>query len=594
MEKHFRIMAAASALMLAVCFCATAASAGISGDANNDGRLDYSDAAMLRDALLGKGSVSAEADADQNHSIDARDLSVVKQNILNPKQPEQPQQPETPSGIQDLGTEPKLPATMYSNFRAGDAGDFFASDGWTNGSVFDNWWYERNTGIKDGYMYLTIDQDWDGHRNDADKRNYSGGEYRTNEFYHYGYYECSMQAIKNDGVVSSFFTYTGPSDVVNGQKNPWDEIDIEILGKDTTKMQINYYRNSQGGHERMIDLGFDASEAFHTYGFDWQPNKVTWYVDGKEVGSMEGDMPKTPSKIMMNAWPGVGYRDAQNNTVEWLKVYDGKTPLTARYQWVTFTKSGDSQQPDNPQQPDQPQQPDNPQPSSGMNANATMVSNFSAGQAGDFFASDGWTNGSVFDCWWYKRNAEIKNNLLELRIDQDWAGHRNDSDKRNYSGGEFRSNQFYHYGYYETSMKAIKNDGVVSSFFTYTGPSDNNPWDEIDIEILGKDTTKVQLNYYRNGQGGHETMIDLGFDSSQDFHRYGFDWQQDHITWYVDGKAVHTMWGDVPKTPSKIMMNAWPGVGYRDAQNNTVEWLNNFDGHTPLTAYYQWVTYNKQ
>ncbi|MBQ5338240.1 MAG: glycoside hydrolase family 16 protein [Oscillospiraceae bacterium] len=234
-----------------------------------------------------------------------------------------------------------------------------------------------------------------------------------------------------------------------------------------------------------------------------------------------------------------------------------------------------------------------------MNANATMVSNFSAGQAGDFIASDGWTNGSVFDCWWYKRNTSIGNGYLALTIDQDWDGHRNDSDKRNYSGGEFRTNNFYHYGYYETSMKAIKNDGVVSSFFTYTGPSDvvngqENPWDEIDIEILGKDTTKVQLNYYRNGRGGHEKMIDLGFDSSQDFHRYGFDWQPGKITWYVDGKEVYSMSGDVPVTPSKIMMNVWPGVGYRGPDADTVDWLKNFNGKTPLTAYYQWVTYNKQ
>ncbi|MBR4627076.1 MAG: family 16 glycosylhydrolase [Ruminococcus sp.] len=230
-------------------------------------------------------------------------------------------------------------ATMVSNFHAGQAGDFFASDGWTNGSVFDNWWYKKNTGIKDGYMYLTIDQDWDNHRYDEDKRQYSGGEYRTNEFYHYGYYECSMQAIKNDGVVSSFFTYTGPSDVVNGQKNPWDEIDIEILGKDTTKMQINYYRNGQGGHEVMIDLGFDSSLEFHTYGFDWQPDHITWYVDGNPVHTMNGDVPKTPSKIMMNAWPGVSDSSVKDNTVAWLKPYDGKTPLTARYLWATYTKS---------------------------------------------------------------------------------------------------------------------------------------------------------------------------------------------------------------------------------------------------------------
>ena len=82
-------------------------------------------------------------------------------------------------------------------------------------------------------------------------------------------------------------------------------------------------------------------------------------------------------------------------------------------------------------------------------------------------------------------------------------------------------------------------------------------------------------------------MYDLGFDASEAFHTYGFDWQADHITWYVDGKPVHTMYGDMPVTESRIMMNTWPGTGVN-------EWLNAYDGKTPLTARYQWVTYNKQ
>ena len=136
-------------------------------------------------------------------------------------------------------------------------------------------------------------------------------------------------------------------------------------------------------------------------------------------------------------------------------------------------------------------------------------------------------------------------------------------------------------------MQAIKNDGVVSSFFTYTGPSDNNPWDEIDIEVLGKDTTKVQFNYYTNGQGNHEYMYDLGFYASEGYHTYGFDWQPDKITWYVDGKAVYSATSDIPSTPGKIMMNVWPGIGVDS-------WLKPFDGTTPLTAKYQWVTYDKK
>lgn len=215
-----------------------------------------------------------------------------------------------------------------------------------------------------------------------------------------------------------------------------------------------------------------------------------------------------------------------------------------------------------------------------MNENATMVADFRKGETPLFFASDGWTNGSCFDCGWYKQNTSFDGGVLNLTIDKDHSG------KYNYSGAEYRTTDFYHYGYYETSMQAIKNDGVVSSFFTYTGPSDNNPWDEIDIEILGKDTTKAQFNYYTNGSGNHEYMYNLGFDASEGFHTYGFDWQPDHITWYVDGKEVYTATSNIPSTAGKIMMNTWNGIGVDG-------WLNPFDGNTPLTARYQWVTYNK-
>ena len=566
MKKRVRIMAASGALLMSVGILTGAVLAGMNADLNGDGAANRSDAAMLSDALLGKSSLTKNMDQDNDGTINAKDLSRLKNAILFP---------QTSSSIPDLGTKMNANATMVANFSAGQAGDFFASDGWTNGKPFDCWWYKENAEIVGDHLELRIDQKWNSGDSNPDwNPSYSGGEFRTNEFYSYGYYETSMQAIKCDGVVSSFFTYTGPSDVVNGKQNPWDEIDIEILGKDTTKVQLNYYRNGQGGHEKMIDLGFDASEAYHTYGFNWEPGKITWYVDGKEIWSMSGDVPVTPSKIMMNAWPG-------KTVDEWLKPYNGNKPLTARYQWVTYQKSNSNQQ-GNQQQGN-----------SGMNANATMVANFSAGQAGDFFASDGWTNGKPFDCYWYKRNAYIQDGTLRLIIDQKWNANDGNPDwMPSYSGGEFRTNNFYHYGYYETSMKAIKNDGVVSSFFTYTGPSDvvngqQNPWDEIDIEILGKDTTKVQLNYYRNGQGGHEKMIDLGFDASQAFHRYGFDWQPGKITWYIDGKEVWSMTGDVPVTPSKIMMNAWPG-------KTVDEWLKPYNGNKPLTAYYEWVTYNKQ
>lgn len=260
---------------------------------------------------------------------------------------------------------------------------------------------------------------------------------------------------------------------------------------------------------------------------------------------------------------------------------------------------GDAQQPteNDPVEPTQPTEetlpettentptePTETQPSgkdeSGMNTQADAVADFRKGATPLFIASDGWTNGDPFNCGWYAGNTSLDGGMLSLTIDKDATG------QYAYSAAEYRTNDFYSYGYYETSMQAIKNPGVVSSFFTYTGPSDNNPWDEIDIEVLGKDTTKVQFNYYTNGVGNHEYMYDLGFDASEGFHRFGFDWQADHITWYVDGEPVYTATDNIPSTPGKIMMNVWPGTGVD-------EWLAPFDGKTPLTARYQWVTYDK-
>lgn len=195
--------------------------------------------------------------------------------------------------------------------------------------------------------------------------------------------------------------------------------------------------------------------------------------------------------------------------------------------------------------------------------------------------SDGWTNGSVFNVTWRKSNVTFKGGNMQLIVDKD----KTPADGIPYSGGEFRTLGFYGYGRYEVSMKAIKNDGVVSSFFTYTGPYDNNPWDEIDVEILGKDTTKVQFNYFTDSKGEHEYMHDLGFDASEDFHTYAFEWYEDKIIWYVDGTEVHRATENIPSTKGKIMMNAWCGKDVDD-------WLSPFDDKKiPLTAEYEWIKY---
>lgn len=194
--------------------------------------------------------------------------------------------------------------------------------------------------------------------------------------------------------------------------------------------------------------------------------------------------------------------------------------------------------------------------------------------------SDDYSNGSVFDCTWRKDNIAFEDGQLTLSLLEEPS-----SLTPRYSGGEYRTIETFGHGLYTVRMKPAKNIGIVSSFFTYIGPSEDEPWDEIDIEFLGKDTTKVQFNYYTDGKKpSGETLYDLGFDAAEDFHEYGFLWEPDSITWYVDGRAVHTADVDIPTTPGHIMINLWPGTGVD-------HWLGKYDGKTPISATYDWIQY---
>ena len=191
----------------------------------------------------------------------------------------------------------------------------------------------------------------------------------------------------------------------------------------------------------------------------------------------------------------------------------------------------------------------------------------------DFWARNDRGNGHPFNCSFRSSNAVVSDGLLTISLTEENGG---------YVGAEYRSWRKFSYGFYSVSMKAAKCSGVISSFFTYTGM----PWDEIDIEFLGDDTTVVQFNYFTYGVGGHEYVYDLGFDASEDFHEYAFDWQPDSITWYVDGRAVYRATKDIPSTPGQIMMNIW------NVADSNSWWAGKFDPtELPVNAQYEWIGY---
>ncbi|MGN0352646.1 MAG: glycoside hydrolase family 16 protein [Roseburia sp.] len=216
-------------------------------------------------------------------------------------------------------------------------------------------------------------------------------------------------------------------------------------------------------------------------------------------------------------------------------------------------------------------------------ANTDVYDDFSQEDEVNMIKSN-WSNGNEFDCVFSPDNVKFWEGNMYLTLND------NSTDENyKYAGAEYATRSTYGYGSYRVSMRPIKNDGVVSSFFLYTGPSNGTVWDEIDIEFLGKDTTIVQFNFFTNGVSSGGYLYSLGFDAAKGLHEYGFDWSKDAISWYVDGKKVYTVTAEeekLPSTPGKIMMNVWNGKS-----SLTKDWLKEYDGTVPLSAKYDYISY---
>jgi beta-glucanase (GH16 family) len=219
----------------------------------------------------------------------------------------------------------------------------------------------------------------------------------------------------------------------------------------------------------------------------------------------------------------------------------------------------------------------------------SFTDNFNSFDTSHWYKSDGWSNGGMFNVGWRADHVWFNGGVMGINLDT--ATCPGGCSGKPYASGEYRTTDLYSYGRFEASLMAVKRTGTVTSFFTYTGPSDNQPWDEIDVEILGKNTTQMQTNYFTNGVGGHETIINLGFDASTGYHSYAIEWwNQGTINWFVDGRLVHQETGSrgpLPTHPQRIMANLWPGIGVDS-------WLGPFAyPGTALTARYDWVKYTE-
>ena len=115
---------------------------------------------------------------------------------------------------------------------------------------------------------------------------YTSGRISTQnkQTFTYGRFECRAKVPKGQGYLPAFWLMANDENVY-GQWPRCGEIDcMEVMGQETNKAYgtIHYgnpHSESQGTYYTGADEK-DFSDAFHTFTCDWEPGKITWYVDG--------------------------------------------------------------------------------------------------------------------------------------------------------------------------------------------------------------------------------------------------------------------------------------------------------------------------
>jgi beta-glucanase (GH16 family) len=130
----------------------------------------------------------------------------------------------------------------------------------------------------------------------------------------------------------------------------------EIEQSDTTVYQTNYFnRNSSiigqtlSGNEQKHNLGFDAAESFHVYGFKWLSGEATdgsgdrieWQVDVTKRMVMSGKVASpvpsaryTTQRLLINIWAAtpLAHERAGGNPAPSLST-------SAQVKWIRFTEA---------------------------------------------------------------------------------------------------------------------------------------------------------------------------------------------------------------------------------------------------------------
>jgi hypothetical protein len=167
------------------------------------------------------------------------------------------------------------------------------------------------------------------------------------------------------------------------------------------------------------------------------------------------------------------------------------------------------------------------------------------------FSSSTLTNFQIWNC---ARGISAANGWLTLQL-------------INGCGGSIiRSKNAYSSGYSEAVVQlggqGADYSGLVYTFITQSDTSLTNP-DEIDLEILGKNTGQVQTNWYINGSSqGVNGKNYNGYSMVTQSVKFGLRWNSSVAEWYINDVMVRNKTGSPYfSKPQYVWSSIWDGSG---------------------------------
>lgn len=165
----------------------------------------------------------------------------------------------------------------------------------------------------------------------AEAKQYKGAEIYSQQLYKYGKIEVRMRAARGSGILSTFFTYK-PGSEMAGQS--WEEIDVEIFGKDNAKaFQSNILvGNPRMGSEQEHPADVSLADGYHTYTIEWTPTTVVWFRDGVEARRTTGGQVNSilsEHNFRFNLWA--------SDAAGWAGAFDSSALPQAQYvNWIKY------------------------------------------------------------------------------------------------------------------------------------------------------------------------------------------------------------------------------------------------------------------